>query len=1711
MYRSAFAAIISLAIIGFAAQFAFAETTAANTTNTASGSDTKACTVGDYKCDYKKNADGSFAKDVQGVQCMRSKPCDYTCPTDQGGGTIKGACAAQNNCQAETTCNGKTPQKPTMQQIQDALGGSQSPNATVSQDFKDLTTGQAQPSSATQTGTPSTAASGSNLPTVTPPPSWLQTVGVSGSSQSASLPYMNQSVLTQALNSLSGNQPDSSGATDQTAVPTTQEQYLQSTFGTTQTGDFQSSGVASDPSNYKQTLASGDTAYIIPPNDPLNQEVTQNAALANGIVGSNFSVVAKLPDGSVAILPGTQYGISDKGYVGVAGMGLTDSRLQGTGLEGVMTSLGLSQAPQPVDQKLSYMLEGQAYGATASDILGSQNNTTGATPAQDLGQLMNSSAKNAGWGTYLSDNLGLGGPVLAVTGNVTTPSGESNSFSSAQPVPFDSVSPPTKTIEIELPPPTSAPETASVANPPVDQAVVPPLPDPIIVQSLPEPKTIDQAVASDQSQGSAGSSGSQSAGQQASGQGEQSIGTSGQSGSGAGSSNGTGANAGGTTPPASNGNTTAPASGGGQVLGGLGGQSGAANGGATGGSSNATGGSSAAQILGSLLGGFLGGSQAQSGSPSQSVQTNVYSSNLPIVSIPASSDGLLGPCPTQTNQTNSVQQQPCGATSNVPVPQLTASLPLTRIALASTGSGSAQSDTGSGLQTIIPANTNSQVLSTGGQTNMSGQSTGSQQTNTQTIPTGIPSQSQPVTQKRNNTPSNPVGTTQGPTGTANPSGSQQGGTGAPSTNPGSGSAQQSTQVQTTPSQQTQVAPTQTQVAQTEATGAGTNGIGAGSNNTNAGAQSETQNASNCLTLACWARQQLNTLAGALQGPGQALADLFSVGAAQAGELSLRDQALRDTRIAQNGLNVMKSLSWWPSKSQEDAMAQGTRAAERLSNSVKQLGNPTLGNEIGQYVNFLHSMSLPQNQSLANQSKASAMGDSLLSQTQAYITALPVASSPASNSGASIGPIGTVAPPAASTGGQSTGTGTSEPSVATTPVSQTAQQQAQTQAQAQTPPHATYKAQSPTLVGAASTYNPFKPGWKSGGAQTATGNFYNPNAYDAALQLDLAKQYNCGIGNGNNCYALVEHDGKQLVVNVNDNGPLVPGRIIDLNEASMNYFGGMQAGVLDGVKVTLLQGNYQPGPVNGGTPSVASCNYRGCATPTPTTQVAQARVSGLTSTQSCSNQSSLCAIDPTTGAAFTCEGDQTQCLQSFQQQLALSRLCASNPATCAASTATYSLKQVGQAQPAPEPRRVISVQSNYGTTGKLARNPNVPTISGISSQDFISRLRASGVSVQDQSSASLSSYPHGKNEMAALTWHGSGTGGADSGLVQTEISQNNNGSPAAQMVLQRDGTLVVVAPVDALSFHAATTNKMGPGIEIQGLTNQGDNPTPAQIVAMEKITNVAMDQLGWEVGTHGQIEPGHRDSLEAGPVTMAYVYQGVVPAPVPTYQFVDQNGQPILDGNGKPITTTQSPNTDGTGQFLTNPDGTLQLDQNGQPIPVTPVPVAQDPSNPNQYTAPDDRPAQPKPANPWPTTAGYPYTNNPTYTTTPVGAPSQFAQTSQPAYSSQPQQQTSGYPLVQQPVVSALQATTTATSTPPAAVVSIVTTPTSVKSGGSARISWSSVGTKACQVVTSSGFTIGTTTAGSVFSPKLTATTLFTIQCQTLSNSIIATSTSVGVQ
>ena len=124
----------------------------------------------------------------------------------------------------------------------------------------------------------------------------------------------------------------------------------------------------------------------------------------------------------------------------------------------------------------------------------------------------------------------------------------------------------------------------------------------------------------------------------------------------------------------------------------------------------------------------------------------------------------------------------------------------------------------------------------------------------------------------------------------------------------------------------------------------------------------------------------------------------------------------------------------------------------------------------------------------------------------------------------------------------------------------------------------------TIVGTASMYDPFQPGYREGGIQTASGELYDPIAWTAAIQTDLRETFG-GVRYGKvyrPAFALVEVANKRAIIKINDVGPLKPGRIIDFNKQTMRYFDPtLQRGLVQSVKITPLPGDgWKPGPISG---------------------------------------------------------------------------------------------------------------------------------------------------------------------------------------------------------------------------------------------------------------------------------------------------------------------------------------------------------------------------------------------------------------------------------------------------------------------------------------------------------------------------------------------------
>lgn len=127
-----------------------------------------------------------------------------------------------------------------------------------------------------------------------------------------------------------------------------------------------------------------------------------------------------------------------------------------------------------------------------------------------------------------------------------------------------------------------------------------------------------------------------------------------------------------------------------------------------------------------------------------------------------------------------------------------------------------------------------------------------------------------------------------------------------------------------------------------------------------------------------------------------------------------------------------------------------------------------------------------------------------------------------------------------------------------------------------------------IVGTASMYNPTDPkDMDAGNEELASGEKYDPNGWTAAIRTDLRAQFG-GVRFGKNyrpAFALVRSNDKQVIVRINDIGPLKRGRIIDLNQRTMRYFDPtLEIGLVDKVSVTPLVGeDVALGPVDDNAP------------------------------------------------------------------------------------------------------------------------------------------------------------------------------------------------------------------------------------------------------------------------------------------------------------------------------------------------------------------------------------------------------------------------------------------------------------------------------------------------------------------------------------------------
>jgi rare lipoprotein A len=140
-----------------------------------------------------------------------------------------------------------------------------------------------------------------------------------------------------------------------------------------------------------------------------------------------------------------------------------------------------------------------------------------------------------------------------------------------------------------------------------------------------------------------------------------------------------------------------------------------------------------------------------------------------------------------------------------------------------------------------------------------------------------------------------------------------------------------------------------------------------------------------------------------------------------------------------------------------------------------------------------------------------------------------------------------------------------------------------------------------IVGAASFYDEF--------SVTASGEAYDPTGFTAAVQLALRDRFG-GVKSGANyrpVYVIAEFGGKRAVLKINNVGTMKAGRLFDLSRAAMEYFGGLEKGLLANLKVTLLPfgRHYKLGPLTADIEEVVADDVRPAAKPPSITEARQA--------------------------------------------------------------------------------------------------------------------------------------------------------------------------------------------------------------------------------------------------------------------------------------------------------------------------------------------------------------------------------------------------------------------------------------------------------------------------------------------------------------------------
>lgn len=202
-----------------------------------------------------------------------------------------------------------------------------------------------------------------------------------------------------------------------------------------------------------------------------------------------------------------------------------------------------------------------------------------------------------------------------------------------------------------------------------------------------------------------------------------------------------------------------------------------------------------------------------------------------------------------------------------------------------------------------------------------------------------------------------------------------------------------------------------------------------------------------------------------------------------------------------------------------------------------------------------------------------------------------------------------------------------------------------------------------------------------------------------------------------------------------------------------------------------------------------------------------------------------------------------------------------------------------------PPKQMLPNSAYGRLGRVAQAAGVPT-QRLTHDQWIQEMKNKGIRVVDLSSQARGvAAARGVIAAVAMTIHGDVAKGAN--LVRYEMGQLAAGNAAAQAVLTEDGTMYVLQRLDTYAAHAASMNSKGFGFETAG-ADGGREATDAQFDVQKKMVDIAMSH-GMQVATHGQAEPGHRDTREGGQRIVDYVYgNSFIESPQVGLYAVDQS-------------------------------------------------------------------------------------------------------------------------------------------------------------------------------------------------------------------------------